>query len=448
MSNRECPGPISCSAEVLPFNFTCRFHPDQYLQYQRLKAAITSQLRFDTMLRQRPLLSPLQHARGWWKYAIACVTSRPNSRPWQDIKQIGKHRRRYIELVMKKNMKRGDGIGFHAGLSSKESAELLEMEDALPVEALQSFHLVALRRVFTAQSRDDASRSSTDCAEYLSVGSKKSMFRRLRSNTGSKKSIPLSSPDNQDDSLRDESSLGVDDSGHSAGLSLLDAMTLRLGRKTWFVDWKLYDATINLIFSRRKLDRTELCLTVRASGNARSFGIGKRDFSFAISQCELHHGVDRVLTIGTEDCQALIEDDFAEIDDIVNESDELHFETPIIWIPLPRIHGVGPDLETPSAFLDLPPKGSVCRLFVGKDCDTVKLSMSAHPATLVWTTSLFDNIAEFFFDRSSSEQIDFPRHLRNAATPLARKAQLALLSPASLAIHLNVAGPKIWVPLL
>jgi hypothetical protein len=87
----------------------------------------------------------------WWKYAIACVMSCPYSRQWHDIERIGKRSGRYIELVSKNNAKPGDCLGFHSGLSTKENAEVLRIEDALPSQALLAFHLVALRRVFEAQ---------------------------------------------------------------------------------------------------------------------------------------------------------------------------------------------------------------------------------------------------------------------------------------------------------
>jgi hypothetical protein len=86
-------------------------------------------------------------------------------------------------------------------------------------------------------------------------------------------------------------------------------------------------------------------------------------------------------------------------------------------------------------------------LVVGKSFDTVKISVAAHPLTVVWTTSLFDTATEFFRSRTSEDNANLAHQIRNAATPLARRAHLALLSPAFLSAHVNVAGPKLWVPL-
>ena len=188
-SDRVMPGPISCSADVLPFHFAFNIRPSQYLQYQKLKAAVKSQQRFDTMPRQRPFERPLDNPRAWWRYAILCVTSRPNARPWQDIKRIVSCRSRYIELVVKKNTDRGNGVGFHAGLSPKQSDELLLMEDFLPIEALLAFHLVALRRVYTVQMRHINNRGSF--ATEARQGTNR--FRMLRPNGAPSKS-KLTSP--------------------------------------------------------------------------------------------------------------------------------------------------------------------------------------------------------------------------------------------------------------
>jgi hypothetical protein len=154
-SDRTLPGPISCSAEFLPFHLDLRVRPHQYLQYQSLKKAMTSQQRFDTMLRQRPKETIHENPRAWWAYAIACVTSRPNWRAWSDVQQIVRNRNRYIELVVKKLVNASVGTGFHGGLSDDESAELLSLEDLLPVEALLAFHLLALRNFYELQKSAD-----------------------------------------------------------------------------------------------------------------------------------------------------------------------------------------------------------------------------------------------------------------------------------------------------
>jgi len=460
-SDRTCPGPMSCSADVLPFSFSFNVRPDQYRQYHRLKAAIKSQHRYDTMLRQRPLESPKENPRAWWKYVIACVTSRPNSRPWEDVKRIVSNRQRYIALVVKKNSKSTDREGFHAGLSSKDSAELLVLEDLLPIEALTAFHLVALRQVYESQQRKDSSKKDPSSeivggspAKARSRSSGRFRILRPSGSTSKRKSqaayVDLSADDFGGDSGSEQShSETTVDEGGAASLSLLEAMTLRLGKKTWFVDWKLHDANMNVILRRESDDSPMLHFILGAYGSARSFGKGKRDFSFALRECEVLRGSERVLFISEADNEDFAEDD--EIDAVDSfGSDNAHMIVSTstgLSSTTKSDRMTGPDLLSASSFLDLPAQGTVCRLAAGKDMDAFMFSISAHPATLVWTASLLDCITEFFVDRPIDMQNDLTQHIRNAATPLARKAQLALLSPGSFAFHVNIAAPKIWVPL-
>jgi hypothetical protein len=102
-------------------------------------------------------------------------------------------------------------------------------------------------------------------------------------------------------------------------------------------------------------------------------------------------------------------------------------------------------LETPSKFLDLPPSDVVCRIVAAKNMGIIKISVSAHPATLLWSSALFDGVSEFFRLNSDESEKDLADYIRNAATPLAKKAQLALLSPASTSLFVNIAAPKIWL---
>ena len=79
------------------------------------------------------------------------VLHRPNSQPWTDVSQIVRWRDRYIDLVVKRLLNPEIGSGFRGGLSNLEGAELLVVEDLLPIEALQAFHLLALRTVYYIQ---------------------------------------------------------------------------------------------------------------------------------------------------------------------------------------------------------------------------------------------------------------------------------------------------------
>ena len=184
-SDREIPGPISCSADVMPFTWTMNFRHHQYVQYRLLQTAIKSQQRFDTMLRQRPKLSPKEDPKAWWQYAIACVTSRPNSRPWNDVKVIVENRNRYIDLIVKKNTKKTDANGYHAGLSEAESSELLALEELLPIEAMNAFHLLALRRAYLMKTNPDLVYSSKEKPRKSWGGLGRFRFSSSRKRSGS-----------------------------------------------------------------------------------------------------------------------------------------------------------------------------------------------------------------------------------------------------------------------
>jgi len=451
-SDRALPGPISCSADVLPFTFDFNIRPHQFLQYQKLKTAMKSQQRFDTMLRQRPTESPIDDPRAWWKYVIDCVTSRPNWRPWEDVRRIVRSRRRYIELVAKKNMSSSEGNGFHAGLSENDSAELLALEDMLPIEALTAFHLIALRQAYASQqeaesSRDERATSSEKPTKHKRSKSKGSgRFRLLRGASSSSKRLSSVKGELLSDAskalLRGQSQSPTPEEedqslATSNPVTLLEAMTMRLGKKSWFVDWRFHDATVNVTFLSPRDDTSLAQWVIRGRGSARSFGLGKRDFFFDVVQFDLLHHLNKVLFLQSSEGGQLVESDDYEMEYEMNA----HEAFSSIF---PERGRAGPDLRTPSDFLELPPPGVVCRLAGGKNMGTLKLSVSAHPATLVWTMSLFDGMSEFF----AAPSTDLALHVRNAATPLARKAQLALLSPAAMGLHLNIAAPKVWVPMV
>lgn len=455
-SDRTAAGPLSCSADVLPFDFTFNVRPHQYLQYQRLLQAIKSQQRFDTMFRQRPSVSPLVDAQAWWKYAIACVMSRPNSRTWEDIRLIVQGRRRYMELVVKKSHKHSDGNGFHGSLSDLESAELLELEDLLPMEALETFHLLALRHSYESREPMSAATASFVTVDPPSTPNSRQRGRskgpnpfRILVSSGtrerSRRSAPYSELSHEDTGARQslhDSSSSVDQSRPNT-ISLLEAMTLRLGKKVWFILWKLHDATVNLVLLGTKGASPLAHTVLRAGGTIRSFGKGKRDFFFDLSQCDVFHRQDRVMYI-----RLPVDESLAESDDTGSEPSSFDGGATVAsTISVEESIEGGPDLITASRFLPLPPRGTVCRLSAGQDCGNCNLSISAHPATLIWTTSLFDSLSEFLNVRSSEEQEDLTQLIRNAATPLARKAQLALVSPTTMSIHLHISAPKIWVPI-
>lgn len=453
-SDREQPGPISCSADVMPFTWTLDIRHHQYVQYKLLRTAIKSQQRFDTMLRQRPQTNPKEDPRSWWHYAIACVTSRPNSRPWSDVKLIVQNRSRYIELVTKKNSKKSDSNGYHAGLTETESEELLALEELLPIEAMSAFHLVALRRAFLMKTNPDmADQAKEKARKSWGKGLGRFRFSSSRKRTNSLDKSGSSSVPAANRLQSRESSLatveGSDDLGDKSEhetnepISILEAMTLRLGNKVWFIDWRLHDATLNVVLASPTDDTPIAHFVIRANGNIRALGKGKRDFCLDISQCDVLHHDETVLFVRPYDEDMLTE---TETDDDLEGT---------LGSLLPRAStsrrsnsqsGGMPDLEYSAGFLDLPPDGVVCRVAHKKNGNDRNYSITSHPVNFIWKSSLLDEMLDFFVRHAEDVKSDLAEYVRNAATPLARKAQLALLSPGIFALHVNAAAPKVWLP--
>ena len=454
-SNRTEPGPISCQFEFLPLKLNFKIRPHQYVQYSKLKSAMLSQRRFDTMLRQRPSQSPLVNPREWWKYAFGCITTRPNSRSWNDVVQITRNRSRYIELVAKKIANGMQGAGFHRGLSESESLELLELEDLLPIEALLSFHLLALRKhientIETTSNKNAGKktekgkifeRSPPSRGRIKTRGSLTKIFNRSRSNSQPREvdSRPIS----ESSQIESSTTPQAPDNRAKGTTSLLEAMTLRLGRKVWFIHFKIYhiEFTITLLSAS---DQEIVRLKSETAGTIKFFGRGKLDYFFDITRfqatdCQSKNDEDgTILSINPQYLQENPERSPKGGDDESTDISEDLALTPSF---------LGENLRQTNAYMDLPPPGVVCRLAAAREKGSTKFSLSAHPATLMWTRECFDAVAEFFGAPSTKMQTELTSHLKHAATPLARKAQLAFLSQSTLLIHLNISAPKIWIPL-
>ena len=98
--------------------------------------------------------------------------------------------------------------------------------------------------------------------------------------------------------------------------------------------------------------------------------------------------------------------------------------------------------------MPLPPNGVVFRLLGSVALSSLSLSVSAHPAKLIWKTDRVKAVLESFFPSQSIEPKSILRNqLRNAATPFAHRAQIAMISQRSLSFNLNIDAPKIWFPI-
>lgn len=433
LSDRTQPGPISCQAEFLSFEWDWKIRPSQFVQYQKLKSAMLSQRRFDTMLRQRPSQSPLENPREWWKYAFGCITTRPNSRPWNDVLRIVRNRDKYLNLVMKKLEFSKTSSGYHAGLSESESNKLLSLEELLPIEALMSFHLIALRTFHSSdqeQLGDKRGKREGENHGRTKVKTKlKKMFRNRSRSSRHFNETP--DPVSEIPMSRNPSVPPIPPHKGRPSHSILESMKIRLGRKEWRTRLKFLQP--RLAITLLSASNTPIVrLETEGTGDVQLCGPGKQDVYFDTSQfevvdCQGDRGLhDRILFV-----QAAADDDilYDSASEVTDTSDDA-----IVAI------------QSATSFMDLPPRGVVCRFALARHNPSKKVSFSAHPATLIWTRRCFDALAEFFGAPSTKMKTELTRHLRNVSTPLARKAQLAFLSQSNFQFHINVAAPKVWVP--
>lgn len=422
LGDRAQPGPMHLFAEILSLDVNLTLHPHQFVQYQKLKSAMLSQQRYDTMLRQRPKMEPKKDPGLWWKYSIACVMSRPNSRPWEDVVRIAKNRKRYIDLVVKKLLNAGGGCGFHGGLNEAESRALLAIEDMLPIEALTSFHLLAMRMVHEKRSEDEEkahskNNGSEDRKRTRGINPlRKLLGGRKRSESADIEVGP------------EDEHLLLDDPETMMRSYVFDAIKERFGRKQWHNTFQLNDSKFRV--SLMSQNRAVACLEVRTCGMVKTYGKEKREFLFNVIQAQLSDPLNTVpsfhLYRGSTRGKILV-------------FEEVHWVEPLA-LGDQGLHWLDETLSSTN------PRETVCRISASKDPQSLKLGVSAHPATLVWNKPSMTAIADFFASPAAELKTEVTKQLRTVATPLARKAQLALLSPTAISVELNVAAPKIWFP--
>jgi hypothetical protein len=475
MSDRNLPGPMSCIADFLPLKVDMYFRPHQYMQYHKLRSAMLSQQRFDTMLRQRPTEEPASCPVEWWKYAISCVTTRPNSRPWADVVRIVINRPRYIELVAQKVLHSSEGNGFHGGLNETENLELLALEELLPIEALMSFHLLALRKVYESQMPRDPKtdekmnrrRQPRDSSDTIPSIPRFRRFRKALSGVGGSKS--KTSEELLDDSEAELlASIALPDGQPSDSVtrsSIRETIRLRLGKKVWHNTFHLNDANITIHLLDPADSSPTLKLDLRTSGVVQTYGPLKHDLSFDVMKFEVvdsrHYRTSsspsqfladgKILSVG-ESHASLLFGSKASQDISWTSSLQPRYPKIVSNELSESFTSKGDGVErTPHKFVlpdhsDLP-QGIVCRFSSSKDIGSLRLGVSSHPATLVWNKASMDVLSEYFASSSAELQTELMRQLQNVATPLARKAQLALLSPDAITLDVNMAAPKVWLPI-
>ncbi|KAL7553760.1 hypothetical protein ACHAWF_017551 [Thalassiosira exigua] len=416
-------------AEIPPCTLDLNITSQQYRTLQLLKDAVLSQQRFDTMLHRRPQKSPVEDPRSWWDYAIACVKHTPTSRSWKDVRRIVQCRDIYLDLV-NKNLSHVEKGGFHGGLTNDESDTLAELEDLLPIETLLSFHLVALRRVYSKRTRGSQRISTRPSTRRSNRGlskkrSSSALGRLMNSISGS--TTPWQS-------LEDECQEEVPMFPSPSDLNNGDPVTLRIKGKPSTTRAKLpttqttvqlqgCKVKIGLFNANRK--RRIVTVDIVVEGSSYISGSGKADLTFDVTKFEVFDFVahDEASLPGRK-VMAISPDN--KHDSVKSGSDILEID------------------EYEEVQVRLPPRGVVCRAAVSLDQFAVSLDLFAHPATVIWSKTCVDAVVSFF---SSSSTSSFISQLRNAATPVAHRAQMAIFSPTSLSISVMVHAPKLWIPI-
>lgn len=425
--------------EILPSNIEVNLTPQQFRQYQRLKDAVLAQQRFDTMLRQRPSKSPMRTPRQWWQYAIACVRHNPTSRSWTDVKQIVQCRKGYIDLVMKNLLCESERSGFHGGLTTEESRKLLALESLLPIETLISFHLLALRRVVARRFESLSLPKSTQSirTSFTRRRSSSSVGRRLfNSLTGSTNSFYGSEDDAFTSSLlrRDSSAIQEERLGVPTLLDDGDDVSLSPAPTT-HTTCKLHLCGLALSLLDRSNKRKGVTINFDFKGTSYDSGSGKSEITFDITKFDVFDFVtsaetrSKVLTVEMEESM------FPDIG----------LSTPFLSSCELEEAPIRQPSSSQSRLNAAPPfHGSVCRAVARADGLDFSLDLTAHPATVLWN----QECAAFVLDWSASVMNvgRFISQLKNATTPGAHRAQIALLYPTSFSLSLDISAPKLWIP--
>ena len=439
---------ISCLAELLPCDILFQIKPQQYEQYVKLRSAMLAQKRFDTMLHQRPLARPTStSAVAWWRYAIACVITRPNFRPWRDVIRIVDTRTKYIQLVMKKTIHSQKGNGFHSGLTRAESIELLQMEDLLPIEALLAFHLIALRKVLLMRVVEKLRPHVTTPANTAFGPLKR--IKRVWSSTKFK-----SNRMNNDSSL------------HSVDLSTADSNPYNTpsapdNNATQFT-FQVHNASIALELLNKVDGKPSIIIDIEASGQIKNEQSDKVDLVFDMQRVDIsynnnyHPNGFKLLSMkyyeefsnrNDTDHQGKLSSssDSTKNIDSTSTSKKTSMRKSKNKIS-DKINSSQVDGSKVVQEGKLPP-GVVFRVVALSNLTSLHLNIDAHPIFMVWNSHALNAITDFFDSPYPEMQNVFQGQLRNAATPLAHRAQVALLSPTSLTVKVNIDAPKFLVPI-
>jgi len=433
----------SCISELLRCDLQFQLKPQQLLQYYKLKSAMLTQRRLDTMLHQRPSKKPLsgsRHTRAWWHYIIACVVTRPNVRPWRDVMRIVQARPKYIELVVKKKVD---------VLSANEREELLRMEDLLPIEALQAFHLIALRDIFImkmvqlSQTKED--KSSASSFNLKSSNARFKNFNLLRRPFGGKQ-LKGSYMGMEEQLL--PSSSGWNSKLSNEFLSRYNQTSRSQKDRSPHIQlsFVVHDISLALTLVDSKFGKPIIKVNLQTSGVFNSFDPSHKNLNLNV---ESFHIIDCL-----ESDEIGISANEPILSKILMVQPPQQQDRSINIVPSQKssIYSFNTThkrtMKSPGSqsALSFPNEGSVFQVQANFQKQSLSLGISAHPATLVWKKNCIDAISDFISYAISETETVLSSQLRNSATPLAHKAQLALMSPLSVSVNICINAPKLWIP--
>ena len=464
--------PSVCIADLLPCEIRLNMQPQQQLQYSKLKTAMYAQQRLDTMLHQRPTQKPSRgskESKAWWKYIIACVVTRPNTRPWRDVQRIVHARPKYIELVLKKYLFALDVDGSTNKLTDDENAELLSLEDLLPIEALLAFHLLALRIIATTRAFEISQHESKKRSNYRNSYSKAPRrllnLNRFRRSFGGKVMKGKEGSETLNDEMHDQLlpnilSRNMNDGSTEFLLQMQSADQKKNESKPMQMNFKLHNMTIIYTMLDKTFGKPIIKVELQTQGFSRTSNTSQNEIILNINRFHVLDCIEPLKNNSQNDIFQFSRILFvqAPVDSKDSGEDETHLPTNATRtkrfsnaIFKKRRKSNSKDEHNLNSTFDqfksshLPP-GVLCQIHAHRDLQSLSLAVLAHPAIMVWNQVCIDAISDFFSSAAQENQSILTGHLRNAATPLAHKAQLAIMSPLSISIDINMNAPKLWVP--
>lgn len=497
--------PNRCYIDILPCQVDLSFCPSQLRQRRLLEYTMMGQRRLDTMLHQRPLRRPTEVPRAWWKYAISCVITCPDRRPWRDVKAITAKRAEYISLVEKKHLKKR--------LEQDERDVLLRLETMLPIETLLAFHLLALRNVVEKRASAASPRKDRNRSEYeqsgegcvsstnISISEAGDSMRQNTISGGWKGRAAVTSNPRSDSKIhidldqlnpryptipkspttklfqykeRKIKSLGNDrgtPKWHGDEISISPSLASNgvISNNPSTTD--LESGGYNRLLESRDEKSPMLIafhgqeITIRAAlldgCDNDPLLVNNLQFRFS-AKTSSANGTCILFDIIRMECNGYVDGtliklftlDLPSSGNEEVEDDDAQDDTSEITLPieLPRSFDKQKyfddicfevfDDEVP-----LFPTGITSRASVTITDRGRSVSFAANSATMIWNTRCIQSFVNSLFPSQTLESRSVLKtQLRNSATPLAQRAQVAMTAPKSLMVKVFIDTPMLWIP--